>query len=235
MNTVVITGSNGGIGSEICNFFKSKGWNVIGLDLQKTSYNKYADIYYKINLTKSGDIKKLFKNIKNIPNIKCFINCAAYQCCKPIWKYTEKEWDNSYNCNVKSLFLIVKFGLNIFKKYETNIINISSIHSQATSKHISAYASSKAAIVGLTKNMAIDLSEFNIRVNSISPGAVNTTMLREHLSNEKLDYLQSKHLLNKIGEPIQIAETCFFINNNTFFNGNNVIIDGGVLSQLSSE
>ena len=234
MKTILVTGANGGIGSEICRYFKNKNWKTIGIDLHDSSQNTFIDTYYKINLIKSEDIKNLFEYI-NETKIDCFINCAAYQCCKPIWKYTETEWDNTYNCNVKSIFLIVKYGISIFKKSKTNIINIASIHAQATSKHISAYASSKSAIVGLTKNMAIDLSEYGIRVNSISPGAVNTSMLREHLTTEKLNYLKSKHLLKNIGEPEQIAATCFFINNNTFFNGNNIIIDGGVLSQLSSE
>ena len=121
------------------------------------------------------------------------------------------------------------------EEFKTNIINIASIHATNTSENISAYASSKSAIVGLTRNMAIDLAKFGIRVNSISPGAVNTHMLRSHLSKEKLKTLENSHLLKKIGEPIQIAKTCLFINKNKFFNGNNIVIDGGVTCQLSSE
>ena len=77
---------------------------------------------------------------------------------------------------------------------KTNIINIASIHANITSKNIASYASSKAAVVGLTRNMAIDLAKFEIRVNSISPGAVDTPMLRKHLTYEKLDYLKKQQL-----------------------------------------
>ena len=232
MNNLLITGANGGIGSVICNLFKKNNWNIIATDIQDKCSHSSFNYYFKADLCKSSDIINLLKNVNKVD---CFINCAAYQLCKPIWEYSEKEWDDTYNCNVKSVFLFIKYGIGIFKKFKTNIINIASIHATNTSENISAYASSKSAIVGLTRNMAIDLAKFGIRVNSISPGAVNTHMLRSHLSKEKLKTLENSHLLKKIGEPIQIAKTCLFINKNKFFNGNNIVIDGGVTCQLSSE
>ena len=232
MKNLLITGANGGIGSEICKLYKKNDWFIIGLDIHDNKKNENIDNYYKVNLFNSEEIKNF---IQNIERVDCFIHCAAYQSCKPIWEYTEEEWDNSYKCNVTSVFIFIKYGIEIFKKYKTNIINIASIHASSTSKNISAYASSKSALVGLTRNLAIDLANFGIRVNSISPGAINTPMLKSHLSQEKLKMLENSHLLKKIGDPIQIAKTCLFINENNFFNGNNIIIDGGILCQLSSE
>jgi len=229
---VLVTGCNGGIGKAICKLFKEKKWNVIGIDIHNEKNNMNIDKYFKTNLINENEIINLFKNVKKI---NCLINCAAIQICKPIWEYTSKEWDDCYNCNVKSIFLIIKYGINIFKKFKTNIINISSIHSSATSKNISCYASTKACIVGLTKNMAIDLAEFGIRVNSISPGAINTKMLISHISKDNFEKLKNKHLLKNIGQPKNIADTCWFILNNNFINGSNLIIDGGILCQLSSE
>lgn len=236
---IIVTGANGGIGYKICELFSKNNFAIIATDIHD-NFKNISNIstvkwtYHKVNLLNKDEIKNFIEDIKE-RNVKCFINCAAFQICKPIWKYTENNWDNTYNCNVKSIFLFVKYGIEILKKSKTNIINIASIHFSATSKHISAYASSKAAIVGLTKNMAIDLSPFGIRVNSISPGAVNTPMLTEHLSSHQLDFLEQKHLLKNIGTPQQIAQTCLFIHNNTFFNANNIVIDGGILAQLSSE
>ena len=232
MSTVLITGSNGGIGSEICKTFKKKGWSVIGIDIHETSSNPDTTSYYQVNLFNSDEIKLL---MNKLDSLDCLIHCAAYQCCKPIWEYTNEEWDNTYACNVKAVFLMIKYGIDTMKKSKTNIINIASIHAFATSKHIASYASSKAALVGFTKNAAIDLAPFGIRVNSISPGAIDTQMLRSHLSDQRLQYLKDKHLLKNIGSPMHIANTCLFINNNTFMNGNNIIMDGGILAQLSSE
>jgi NAD(P)-dependent dehydrogenase (short-subunit alcohol dehydrogenase family) len=236
MQVLLITGANGGIGTEICKLFKQKKWYIIATDIQPKSNHSYHDQYISADLCISKSIQNILSKINDLScPVNCLINCAAYQCCKPIWEYTELEWDNTYNCNVKSIFLIIKYGFSIFKKYNTNIINIASVHASLTSKNIASYASSKAAIVGLTRNMAIDLSKYKIRVNSISPGAVNTSMLTNHLTQESLDYLTNKHLLKTIGTPTQIAETCLFINNNTFINGSNLIIDGGITCQLCSE
>ena len=232
MKYLIITGSNGGIGNAICKLYKKYNWFIIGLDIHENKKNEYIDNYYKVNLFNSEEIKNF---IQKIERIDCFIHCAAYQCCKPIWKYTEEEWENSYKCNVTSIFLFIKYGIKVFKTYKTNIINIASIHASSTSKNIAAYASSKSALIGLTRNLAIDLAQFGIRVNSISPGAINTPMLKNHLSSERLENLHNAHLLKKIGEPKQIAETCYFITNNTFFNANNIVIDGGILAKLASE
>ena len=237
MNILFLTGANGDIGKEICKYFKEKEWMIIGTDIQNKK-NNYIDKYYSVNLIDNGSIKNMMSDIynsfKNI-NKLCVINCAAYQCCKPVWEYSIDEWDNSYKCNVRAIFLIIKYGIELLKLYDVNIINISSVHSICTSKNIASYASTKAAITGLTKNLAIDLADFNVRVNCISPGAINTKMLKAHLNKEQLDTLISKHPLKKIGESQQIAETCWFINNNTFINGSNLIIDGGITSKLSSE
>jgi len=232
MNCLIITGANGGIGSAICELYKKNNWFIIGLDIHSNKRNDYIDNYYNVNLFNSVEIKNF---MDRIDKVNCFIHCAAYQSCKPIWEYTEQEWDNSYKCNVKAVFLFVKYGIEIFKICKTNIINIASIHSSSTSKNIAAYASSKSALTGLTRNMAIDLAQFGIRVNSISPGAIDTPMLKNHLSKDKFEVLKQSHLLKNIGTPMQIADTCYFINNNTFFNGNNIVIDGGILAKLSSE
>jgi len=229
---ILITGANGGIGSSLCHFFKEKKWHVIGCDLHPHSKNNSIDSYYQINLTVEKDIQELFKKLKRID---CLVNCAAYQCCKPVWEYTTSEWDNSYHCNVRAVFLCVKYGIEIFKKYHTTIINISSIHSVVTSKHISAYASTKSALVGLTRNLAIDLSVFGIRVNSISPGAIDTPMLQQHLSKQEIKDLTNKHLLSKIGQPQNISSVCWMIINNDFINGSNLVIDGGVSGCLFTE
>lgn len=237
MKTLFITGANGDIGNNICNFFKEKGWFIIGTDIHDDSKNnKYIDEYYCCNLFFNNNIKALMKKlIDNNREINCIIHCAGYQVCKPVWEYTEEEWINSFNCNIHALFLIVKYGIEIIKKFDLNIINIGSIHSICTSKNIASYSTSKAALVSLTKNLAIDLSSFNVRVNCISPGAIDTKMLRQHLSDEQIEKMKEKHLIKNIGKVNQVSETCWFICNNKFMNGSNVIIDGGITTLLASE
>ena len=93
MAVLLITGSNGGIGSAVCELFKKNNWIVIGIDIHDKCQNKFTSTYFKIDITQSNQIQELFKNIDKVD---CLINCAAYQCCKPIWEYTEDEWVRGY-------------------------------------------------------------------------------------------------------------------------------------------
>lgn len=245
---VLITGASGGIGLQICKKFKKEKWTVVGSSIINNFSDDSIDLYIQADLSQSESAKKIIKIIEEKYNrLDCIINNAACQICKPIWEMEENEWDLVFNCNLKIIYLFVKYGLNLLKQNEGNIINIGSVHSVVTSDEIAAYATSKAAIVGLTKNLAIELSKFNIRVNCISPGAVDTPMLRDGLSrghagcgtsDELIENLGKSHLLKKVGMPYEIANLVEFVadnKNGKFINGTNLIIDGGACIKLSTE
>lgn len=241
---VLITGINGGIGKEIAKIFKKHYWYIIGTDLQENCTHDYFDRYIKQDLLAENSCKKIIDNIFIIENkLNCIINNAALQITGDINDFNEDDWDNIYKCNVKCSFLLSKYGYNMLSKTKGNIINIASIHSICTSQKIAAYASSKSALVGLTRNLAIELGKYNIRVNSISPGATDTQMLRFGLNRDNknieenilIKQISNKHLLNKIGKPEEIAELTYQVCINEFINGANLIIDGGASIKLSTE
>lgn len=243
--TILITGVNGGIGEEIAKKYKNNYWTIIGTDVSEYCNHEYCDTYISADLTQKNDIEKFTHSINNsYEKLDCIVNNAAIQFTGDICEFDDNKWDDIMNCNLKSIFRIVKYSMDLLKKsHNPNIINIASIHSVVTSNKITAYACSKAAIVGLTKNLAIELSEHNIRVNSISPGAIDTNMLREGLKrdNDNIDIsillqnIKNKHLLKNIGQPSNISELVFHINHNNFINGANYIIDGGASIKLSTE
>lgn len=242
-NIVLITGIKGDIGSAIVKEFKKNNWYIIGIDKEYCK-NDDIDIFLHKNIIDKNDFKNIIDFInKNYKKLDCIVNNAAMQICKNIWEFEENEWDDTFNCNLKVSFLLVKNLILLLKNSNNcNIINICSIHSIATSKKISAYSSSKTALVGLTRNLAIELAEFNIRVNAISPGAINTKMLIDGLNrghcgnnNDNLINLSKKHLLKNIGNPKDVAELCYYITKNNFINGANLIMDGGASILLSTE
>jgi NAD(P)-dependent dehydrogenase (short-subunit alcohol dehydrogenase family) len=247
MKIVLITGATGGIGLEICKKFKKDNWEVVGTSLDKNYKSEFIDMYISKDLSLENSPKEILDLIdKKYGRLDCLINNAACQICKPIWEMSLNEWDMIYNVNVRSIFLFVKYGLQLLKKNKGNIINLGSVHSIVTSDKIASYASSKASIVGLTKNLAIELSKFEIRVNCISPGAVDTKMLRDGLLRghsgsgnitKLIDNLAKMHLLKRVGSPKDIANFVHFIsdNKNSFINGSNLIIDGGAHIKLSTE
>lgn len=243
-NIVLITGVNGDIGQAIAAEFKKYNWFIIGIDIVEDTNKTFIDDFIHCDISEPENIEKIIKNLK-IKKLDCIVNNAAIQICKPIWELNVDEWDNTMNCNVRSAFLFAKHSLNLLKKSNNpNIINIGSVHSQVTSNNISAYACSKSALVGLTKNMALELSKFNIRVNSISPGAIDTKMLRGGLErghvgcgseDNKIKYLASKHILGSIGSPRNVSEFVYYITSNDFITGSNFIMDGGASIKLSTE
>ena len=245
---VLVTGGAGGIGLDICKKFKKCGWTVVGTSRRDKCDSNFMDHYIQGDLTNEEDIKIIINFISNkYGRLDCLVNNAAYQICKPVWEMSSEEWSKVYDCNVKSIYLFVKYSLYLLKNTKGNIINIGSVHSVTTSDEIAAYASTKSAIAGLTKNLAIELSKFGIRINCISPGAVDTPMLRDGLSrghiegsssDELVNNLGKKHLLGRVGKPEEIANIVEFVsnsNNGEFINGANILIDGGASIKLSTE
>ena len=239
-HNVLITGVNGDIGNAIAYEFKKYNWNIIGFDIDP-SINRNVDVFCQCDISDADELKKSIESLR-IEHLDCIVNNAAIQICKPIWETDISEWDNTMDCNVRPAFLVAKYTLEFLKKSKNpNIINIGSVHQTATSSKIAAYACSKSALVGLTKNMAIDLSQFNIRVNCISPGAIDTKMLRDGLSRghtafeDQFSTLSNKHLLGKVGKPHNVAEFVYYITTNSFSTGANFVLDGGASAKLSTE
>jgi len=244
LNCVLITGVNGDIGQSIARQFKKYNWYVIGVDIVKETNRTYLDDFICCDISKIDEIKCVFEKL-SLNKVDCIVNNAATQICKPIWELDIDDWDYTMNCNLRPIFLFTKYALQYLKKSSNaNIINIGSVHATVTSNNISAYACSKAALVGLTRNMALELSTFKIRVNSISPGAINTKMLRDGLTRghvgdgtptDMVNNLAAKHLLKEIGDPCNVAEFVYYIISNKFINGSNLIMDGGATIRLSTE
>lgn len=121
------------------------------------------------------------------------------------------------------------------------------MHAFATSKNISSYAATKGGILAFTRALSLELAKYNIRVNAILPGAVNTNMLREGLKRnikegQNLDSIlkdiEKKHPLGRIGEPEEIEKAIYFLADNnelSFITGQSLIVNGGAMAQLSTE
>jgi NAD(P)-dependent dehydrogenase (short-subunit alcohol dehydrogenase family) len=245
--TILITGSSGGIGSATCKYFFDSDWTVIGTDLKNNKYNPYIHHFIKSDLSKQNSLDSLIVKIKHFTTtLDALVLNAAAQLCKPIESTTLKEWDYIFSTNIRAPFYILKNLLPLLKKSNSaSVINVGSVHSRATSKNISAYAASKGAISTFTRAAALELAEHQIRVNSVLPGAIQTTMLesglkRGHLKGgsavQLLKSLGLKHPLGRIGKPDEIAEAVYFlVNNAKFMTGQELVIDGGALSRLSTE
>lgn len=239
----LITGANGGIGQALCQAFTEGGYQVIALDIhsEPVSALLYQD-YLAVDLVKFVDHEayadSVIINIKTLikdGSLKVLVNNAAIQILGGIDSLTRKDWQTSLNVNLVAPFLLVQGLVDELEKVNGSVVNISSIHAKLTKKNFVAYATSKAALSGMTRAMAVDVGA-RIRVNAIEPAAIATDMLKEGFVGqpEKYEQLKAYHPTGNIGSPLEVAECALFLTseNNAFLHGCCIDMSGGVSSTL---
>lgn len=235
---VFITGANGGIGQSLCKFLKEKKCTVIASDLGKKCEHNSCETYIGLDLNRyvvdeiyREDINKVLKGLE----IDVLINNAAIQLLGNFEDFSSFSWQRTQNINVSAVFYITQAFYTSLVSNHGQVINIASIHHKLTKPRFFAYATSKAALVGLTKSLAVEFKG-KITVNAISPAAILTDMLRDGFNNDsdKLEQLSSIHPSREIGRPQQLAAFVYNLitENNRFINGSNIEINGGIGSAL---
>jgi glucose 1-dehydrogenase len=248
--TLLITGAAGGIGSATVNAFAELGWRVIGVDRSPRPDSFPADGFFiQSDISIGENMASIFDQVHAYTgHLDALVNNAAVQIAKPILETSPAEWDAVMASNLRSVFLGVKLAHPLFLAAEGGaIVNVSSVHAVATSANIAAYAASKGGLLALTRAIAIEFAPYNIRVNAILPGAVDTPMLRSGLGRshvqgadilQRLDNLARKTVNGRIGKPEEIARAIYFLaddSQSSFMTGQAMIVDGGATARLSTE
>lgn len=248
---VVVTGSGGGIGNKVVETLIDKKWNVICIDKKIPNQklkNKFKNldksaelIFIDCDLSKIADeencksIKIKLKNIQKGKKIAALVHLAAIQNINNFSKLTLKNWKTSIDINLLAPVEMNKLFLENLCKNKGSIVHVGSIHSQLTKPNFCLYATTKAAINGLTKSMAVELGGA-IRVNCVEPAAISTPMLEEGFKEdtERRKLLDSYHPSGFIGNPIDVAKSILFLIDpkNCFVNGCIINLDGGISSRL---
>lgn len=237
--TVVITGVLGGIGRGLAKAFFESDYNVIGLDIIGGK-SEYCHTILQFDLHQycdSDEYKKqmdlVFKN--EIPALFVLINNAAVQILSSLEEIQVEDWKHTLNVNLTGPLLLSQYFLPKLTNSKGSIINIASIHQQLTKKRFVSYATSKSALVGLTKALSVDL-QGKVRVNSISPAAIDTQMLRDGFNNDEsmVQKLNELHPSQRIGKPAEVSKLALLLAEDAlgFINGANLCIDGGISNVL---
>tara|TARA_X000000950_G_C13888118_1_gene649723 strand:+ start:1507 stop:2220 length:714 start_codon:yes stop_codon:yes gene_type:complete len=221
---VLITGSSRGIGKKISDNFETLGAKIIKLNSSHYDFKN------------DEDLKKLKLFISKQKKIDILINNAAINYSENNLNFSEEKFDHLFKVNLKAPFLITSEVSKIMKKNKYGkIINISSIASIRVREGKTAYTSSKFAIEGFTKALAVELSKFNILVNSVAPGFIDTDMTRTMLSKNEIKKLSNQVPLKRLGNTDDIANAVIFLasNMNNFINGHSLVVDGGFVSSIN--
>jgi len=235
----LITGSNGGIGQALCREFRAAGYLVIGTDLHEKK-EADCDLYLSCDLLELATdslSQKWFQNAiygflgEQSAELQVVINNAALQVTKPLASLSSSEFLACQKINVVAPFVIAKLFEDLLRKARGSIVNIGSIHSKLTKPRFCAYSTSKAALSGLTRALALEFSG-EVNVNVILPGATRTAMLLAGFREqpEKYQELESFQPVGRIAEPEEIAHLALFLcsEHARFITGSDFPIDGGI-------
>ena len=238
MKNVLITGCSGGIGTKIAEVFKVAGWNIVGTDILEPDHD-YCHQFFGVDCADEQGVKRFAQQQSDLHAI---VNNAAIQIEKELIETSLGEWNKIMGANVTSIFLLAKHLSPVICD-GASIVNVSSVHSRATSNGLASYAASKGAVSALTRAMAIELGPRRIRVNSVLPGAIDTPMLERGLTRVgdpemAKARLISGAILNQLGSPEDVAQLVMFLCNPALsgnITGQEFVCDSGVLSRLASE
>lgn len=245
--TVLITGAAGGIGSATARVFQAAGWYVIGVDRSAQDLPG-VDHFIQADISSAEESAAIFAEVaRNEGQLTALVNNAAVQICKPLVETTPDEWDLVMGSNLRSIYLAVRHAFPLMKEQGGAIVNVGSVHAVATSANIAAYAASKGAVLALTRALAIELTPYRIRVNTVLPGAVDTPMLhsglrRGHVEGDNIyelvRALGARHVIGRVGQPEEIGQAILFLADelrSSFITGQSIIVDGGATARLSTE
>jgi NAD(P)-dependent dehydrogenase (short-subunit alcohol dehydrogenase family) len=244
----IITGAASGIGQATAFLFAQDGAKVVVVDINdkggKETVNKIKRgrkqaVFIHADVSKEVDVKTMAKKVRDIyGNVDILVNNAGVVLVKPLLETTEQDFEKVVNTNYKSIFLCIKYMLPLMKK-GGSIVNVASISGHVGQINHAVYGGTKGAIIALTRALAWELAPRGIRVNSISPGSVETPMLlgdveieakRLGVSIEKIRKERSNiGALHRWADPKEIAETILFLasDKSSYVTGIDLLVDAG--------
>lgn len=236
---VIITGGTAGIGFATTQSFLNEGaqvWitgrSLSTLEQIKNDLNN-ENLHIVVSDTSTLNGIEMLKNTIEHENVKVdvlFLN-AGIANFKPITLATEEDFDTQFNTNVKGAYFTLQKMIPFLNEGASVIIN-GSTNATASALGSSIYAATKAAIVKIAQVAANELAEQKIRVNVVSPGPTLTRGLEGAVPTEALDYLASKTAVQRLAEPIEIANAVLFLSSDQakFITGTELVVDGGLLN-----
>ena len=239
---VFVTGGANGIGRSIVKAFCKEGADVTFCDTDEEAGKRLSEEMksYKCSFAQLdvSDARALSDLIHTIisqkGNIDIIINNVGVSNFGSILDVSVEDFDKVLNINLRPIFILAKSlakhrSLNKELNTYGRIINMASTRYLMSEPNSEAYAASKGAIVSLTHALAISLSEYNITVNCISPGWIDTGHYGDLRPED-----HKQHPSGRVGKPEDIARTCLFLCDpaNDFINGQNIVVDGGMTKKM---
>ena len=236
---IIVTAAGQGIGKATAIAFHNEGANVTATDINDKTLAELKKEFPKIKVytLDSTDNNATLKFIKDVNKVDVLFNAVGFVHHGTILDCEEKDWNFSFDVNIKAMYFMCKAVLPLMiKQNGGSIINISSIASSLKGlPNRFVYGTTKAAIIGLTKSIASDFVKQNIRCNAIAPGTVFSPSWQDRV-NQSPDPVQAKkdfiarQPMGRLGRAEEIAAMAIYLagDESTFTTGNTFSVDGGM-------
>lgn len=239
---VVITGAAGGIGRALVHAFGTAGFRTIAIDRMSRPNDLNCAAYLEIDLetlvADSAYAGEAFaKTLKAAEgcDVAVLINNAALQVMGGVDVLSRDDWYRTLNVNLLAPFLWTQGLLPLLERVDGCVINISSIHARLTKPGFVAYATSKSALSGMTRALAVDMGN-RVRIHAIEPAAIETDMLKAGFKGQPERYAQlmSCHPVGRLGRPEEVAALALQLSVTPagFLHGSCIALDGGISNRL---
>lgn len=244
VRTALITGAAGGIGRALCSAFAAAGYQVIALDRELRDASAFGASVTPVTadleafVADPAELTLFAEEVRALlhgKGLNVLVNNAAVQVLGTTEQLTASDWETTLRTNVVAPFMLAQAFLPDLERARGSVVNMGSIHANLTKPGFVAYATSKSALVGMTRAMAVDLGD-RVRVNAILPAAIATPMLLEGFAGrpDELKALGSMHPVGRIGEPSEVAALAVFLASDDakFVSGAAWQVDGGIGARL---
>ncbi|NVM54305.1 MAG: SDR family oxidoreductase [Candidatus Helarchaeota archaeon] len=248
---VILTGASSGIGRSTAVLFGNKGAKLVLSDINEEGGKETLDmvkkeggdaLFIKCDVTKGNEVKAMVDKALETygGRIDILINNAGVVRVGQIEDMPEEEYNLLINVNLKGPYFCCHYVIPYLKKQKSGIIiNLASVAGHIGQVNHALYCSTKHGIRGMTKALALDLAPYNIRVNSVSPGATDTPMLVGDVTKQArdrgVDYevvkkeFEEEGVIGRWADPMEIARGIFFLANedSSYMTGADLLLDGG--------
>ncbi|WP_246135937.1 SDR family NAD(P)-dependent oxidoreductase [Mesorhizobium intechi] len=245
---VFVTGAATGIGRATAEYLADEGARVLGAGLDgeegKALAGRYGEgqlIFRECDLTREEEVQSaVTAATERLGGLDAIVNCAGiYPTGKRLEDVSDAEWEKTIAVNLTAIFRVCRATLPLLRAAGGgSIVNIASVHADATVPGVPAYAATKAAVVGLSRQMALDYAVDRIRVNAVLVGSVATRMTLDGLEAaggaDALGLSFEPNRIARIANPSEIASAIGFLISDaaSFVTGSAMQVDGGLLARL---
>lgn len=232
----VVTGAGGGLGQSIVTLLASMGASVVATDVREPQ-GLPAALSLACDITREPDVEAIARRVREtFGRCDVLVNNAGYLATGArLEELSSEDWDKVMNVNLRGSFYCGKhFVRMMLERQSGSIVNLASIGARLPADS-SAYGPSKAGVLGLTHQMAVEWGPRGVRANSVSPGLIRTPMSEAFYQDEHLHQARKAFVpMGRIGVPMDIASAVAFLASDAsaYMNGQDILVDGGFTRYL---